>query len=183
MNRQSWPDVTKSVVVLVTLAVCGCDHTAGKRRVLTVKEPGSGVGVRYPRGWSATSRNDTPVDNPALCFTVHRPRRLRVAEAEVKVVEYLPPLLRPFELRGSYPLFPPRPHHFRYGALAPSDASWTTGRSLGFREHGRAFFVGVTVDGRANAATRQTVERILDTIRVGEGRCRPSAGVGSGHPG
>jgi hypothetical protein len=95
------------------------------------------------------------------------------------MVEYQPPLLQGFEMHGRDPTFLVRPHRFSYRTLGPSDVQWTTGRMLAFRDRGRAFFVGVVVHGKTDTAIRRTVEDILDTITVGLGRCRPSAGVGS----
>jgi hypothetical protein len=138
-----------------------------------------GVTVRYPDGWSATARNDTPVDNPALCFAVRRSHGRGPRGVEIKLVEYLPPFLDRRDVRGPNARYRPRPKHFRYGGLESSDVRWTTGRTFYFAEHGRAFFVGVAVRRTADAGTRRTVERILDTIHAGSGRCRPGAGVGA----
>jgi hypothetical protein len=136
---------------------------------------GSGVAVRYPGGWSATARNDTPVTNPALCFTVRRGES-GAGAVEIKLVEYLPPELQKGVLRVQ---FRPRPRRFAFASLQLGDVRWTTGEIVSFREHGRAFFVGVTTAGRPDGQTRRTVEAVLDTIRVSSGRCLPTAGVGS----
>ena len=170
---------------LVALTIGACSDDGGKKpRTATAvgdkpvrlfTNAGSGVTVRYPRDWTASARNDSVVPNPALCFVLRRSGGRRV---EVKLVEYLPPALQPSEVRGrdAYPL---RPRHFRYEMLQSTDVAWTSGRILDFRVRRRVFYVGVAVRARPDAQTKRTVERILDAIRVGHGRCRPTAGVGS----
>src|SRR5438094_10644401 len=82
----------------LTLTVLGCGQISGETPIRTFGERGSGVTVRYPRTWIATARNDTPVDNPALCFAVRRTGSGRGDGVEVKLVEYQPPLLQRFEM-------------------------------------------------------------------------------------
>jgi hypothetical protein len=56
--------------------------------------------------------------------------------------------------------------------LGPNDVDWTDGRTLAFRERGRTFFIGVVLPREASPRLRQAVRRILDSIRVGKGRCQ-----------
>jgi hypothetical protein len=168
---------------MLALTIGGCSNDGGEksRTVTAVGEnpvrlftpAGSGVTVRYPRGWTASTRNDSVVPNPALCFVLRRPR-----DVELKLVEYLPPALQRGELRGpdAYPVKPP---HFRYEMLEPTDVAWTSGRILDFQARHRVFYVGVEVPARPDPQIKRTVERILDTIHAGPGRCRPTSGVGS----
>jgi hypothetical protein len=132
-----------------------------------------GVTVHYPAKWRITTRNDTFVPNPALCFEL---RSDPAANVDVKVVEYLPPYLR----ASDRSFYRPRPAHFRLSMLRPSDNDWTTGKTLSFQDKQRVFLVGVVLPAQASATLRRTVESVLDSLVVSRGRqCRPSSGVGS----
>jgi hypothetical protein len=159
---------------LIALTLLGCGHSDSETLRRTFSRSDSGILVRYPTGWSSTARNDTAVINPALCFTLRRRALRGRPTVEVKLVEYLPPELDRGDLRGRRPVFEPRPRRFRYDRLARADVRWTTGRASSFQEHGRAFFVGVAVHGRLDHRTQRTRERIVDSIRVSAGRCRPA---------
>src|SRR3954454_781924 len=147
--------------------------------------PRGGVAVRYPTGWRVTTHNDTPVPNPALCFTLRALRGPRSQRATVKLVEYLPPELDRGDLRRrdsvtGEPIYTQRAEHFRVSMFQPSDDNWSPGPTLDFQDHGRVFFVGLELRSRASRQTRRSVEAVIDSIRVRRGgRCRPTSGVGS----
>ena len=139
-----------------------------------------GVRARYPRGWHATTHNETFVPLPALCVTLNARR----PHVQVKFVEYLPPALGPGDLTerdgGGELLYPHRPAHFRLGALGWFENSWTHGKLTSFQDHGRVIYVGVVLPRRAGPQMRETVAAIVDSLRVEpRRRCRPSSGVGS----
>ena len=143
-----------------------------------------GLSVRYPADWRVTTHNETFVDNPELCFTLRPSAGKYARSVAVKLVEYLPPELdrRALVDRDPIthePMYAHRPAHFRLSMLQPPDNDWTRGDTLDFQDHGRVFFVGVDLPRRANGSTKRTVESVLDSIKVGAGRCRPSSGVGS----
>jgi hypothetical protein len=133
-----------------------------------------GIAVRYPDGWRLTTRNDSYVPNPALCFALST--QAGGSRSQLKVVEYLPPLLTA-DARSFYK---PRPSRLRLPVLRAADSDWTRGRTLSFREHGRVILVGVVLAARAGPARRRTIEAILNSLEVRDGHsCRPSQGVGS----
>lgn len=129
-----------------------------------------GVAVGVPAGWRVTTRNETYVPNPALCF------QLQSRGATVKLVEYLPPALQRADV-SSYPRGAAR---FRLAMLREEDDAWSAGETWAFRDHQRVFYVGALVRAVAGAGTRRAVQAVVRSIRArGPGRCRPSAGVGS----
>ncbi len=143
---------------LLAVALSGC---GGSRHGQDFER--AGIRVRVPQGWRLTTRNDSFVSNPALCFAILG------SGVEVKLVEYLPPYLTADARR----FYRPRPRHFRLSMLRRGDNDWTAGKTLAFQEHGRVFYVGMA--GR----TDRRAEQLLDSLRIGSGRCRPTAGVGS----
>jgi hypothetical protein len=159
---------------ILALAVAGCSDDS-KRDVrpppppikLThrLSVPRSGVAVRYPGGWRATTRNDTYVTNPALCFAVRHPGR----QVEVKLVEYLEPALE--RKPGGELDYQRRPARFDLARFWPSDASWTRGRAISFQQRRRVFFIGVEPLRRLDEPSRRTVEAILNSLKVSAGRC------------
>jgi len=142
-----------------------------------------GLSVRYPADWQVTTHNETFVDNPELCFTLRPSAGKYARSVAVKLVEYLPPLLDKRDLARDpitrEPGYSYRPAHFRLSMLQPPDNDWTRGDTLDFQDHGRVFYVGVDLPHSANGSTKRTVEAVLDSIKVGAGRCRPTSGVGS----
>jgi hypothetical protein len=152
-----------------------------RRRFLAKR---SGIAVRYPAGWRVTTHNETPVPNPALCFTVRARRAPLSARATVKLVEYLPPELDRSELRDRDDagdlIYPHRAGHFRLSMLQSSHVTWTRGKLSYFQERGRVFYIGVVLASRASGETRQTVAAVIDSLRVQrKGRCRPTSGIGA----
>jgi hypothetical protein len=142
------------------------------------------IAVRYPADWRVTTHNETPVPNPALCFTLQQRRGPVSTHATVKLVEYLPPAIDRSELRlrddrGEL-IYPRRVGHVRLSMLQRTDVTWTRGKILDFQDHGRVFYVGVELPARANREAQRTVEAVIDSIRVQhKGRCRPTSGIGA----
>jgi len=133
----------------------------------TFRNTTEGIAVRYPTGWDLTTGVRTVVTDPALCFALAPTGNSRV---EIKVAEYLPPLLESSDLRA----YQPRPPHFLLTSLNRSDADWTTGKVMSFRAFGRVFYVGIVVPARTPTSLRHTIEAILDSLRTRRaGRCRP----------
>jgi hypothetical protein len=133
-----------------------------------------GIAVSYPDDWRLTTRNDSYVPNPALCLALST--NAGGSRSQLKVVEYLPPLLTA-DARSFYK---PRPTRLRLSMLRVADNDWTRGRTLAFRERGRVILVGVVLPASAKAATQRTIEAILNSLEVRRGRrCQPSQGVGS----
>jgi hypothetical protein len=173
-SRRRW---NAAILVTLAAALLACRSQADVRLEHAFSDSHGGVAVRFPRGWRITTTNTTPVDNPALCFTLLRGRGPTVPE--VKLVEYLPPLLDPSALTDPMPLtgkleFPHRAKHFRLSILRRGDNNWTTGRTAAFQAHGRAFFVGVRLSPDATRPVRDEVVAILDSLRIRAGKCTPS---------
>src|SRR3954447_16516507 len=119
--------VAAGVVVALAFALHSTRPATGVRalplthRFASARE---GIRVRFPRGWRATTHNETFVPDPALCVTLDARR----SHVQVKFVEYLPPALRPSDLTGRDPsgqLFYP---HRRRRAPAASGAADARGR-------------------------------------------------------
>lgn len=187
-QRGPWRKVFERLglfLACLTTVASGCSHGVSRKLDQHFRSRTDGIDARYPTGWRISTRNDTFVPNPALCFRLSNTARAsRNDPIEIKLVEYLPPFLTKDLLtkaiRSTHqPAFPHRPARFRLSALRPGDNDWTKGRTLAFQERGRGFYVGVTVRGNANGAERQTISTILDSLRVTHGRCKPSEGVGS----
>ncbi len=135
----------------------------------TFRSATEGIAVRYPAGWVLARGVTTVVTNPALCFALVP---MAGANVDVQVVEYLPPLLSPGGLSG----YQPRPHRFQLAKLRKSDADWTTGKILSFRDHGRVFYVGVVRPASSTRSLGQTIQAILDSLQIkSKGRCGPPA--------
>jgi hypothetical protein len=165
------------LVGLVGLVIVTSEGGAAGRSPITLaktyRSSAEGLVFRYPADWLLVVVNSGFVTNPALCFSLVPSSSYAV---DVKVVEYLPPLLR----RGDLARYQPRPRHFELDALKRSDADWTTGKVLSFRDHGRVFYVGVVMPATAPRSLRSTIRAILDSLQVRpSGRCAPSTGVGS----
>jgi hypothetical protein len=133
-----------------------------------------GVSVRYPPGWTATSRALTPVTDPPQILAVASyplPHDNRGADgcSPKEALDRLPAdgaFIFGWEFGAAQsPRPPPKPSRFkltgfaRYECLGPSYA-------LHFRESGRWFQIHVALGPRAGAATRATVLRILDSFEA-----------------
>ena len=162
------------LVALLVVALEGGSASGSPRPLAeTFRGSAEGIAVRYPADWLLVRVNSGFVTNPALCFSLALSTNYKV---DLKVVEYLPPLLR----RSDLAQYQPRPRHFRLNALKRSDNDWTTGKILSFRDHGRVFYVGVVMPATATRALRSTVQAILDSLQIeSTGHCAASAGVGS----
>lgn len=180
--------VAAGVVVALAFALHSSDSprhrtkTGARALPLTRRFASSreGIRVRFPRGWRATTHNETYVPDPALCVTLNARR----SPVQVKFVEYLPPYLRPGDLTERDPsgelYYSHRPAHFRLSSLGSFENSWTHGKLTSWQDHGRVFYLGVVLPRRAGTRTRETVAAIVDSLRVERRRrCRPSSGVGS----
>jgi hypothetical protein len=166
------PFVLTVAAAALTVVAVGCAHSSSLSHHFSNQR--EGIAVSYPEGWQLTTRNDDYVPNPALCFALST--AAGGSRSQLKVVEYLPPLLSAEERF----LYKPRPSRLRLTMLRAADNDWTRGRTLTFRDHGRVILVGVVLPTRADSATRRTVEAILNSLVVrGARRCRPSQGVGS----
>jgi hypothetical protein len=154
-----------ALAVLTVLSMSAAARASGPAPILAkaFRSSREGIGVRYPRHWGLTMGVKTVVTNPALCFALAPNGNSRVA---VKLVEYLPPLLRPRDL----PHYQPRPRHFRLTTLRRSDVDWTSGRVLSFRAHGRVFYVGVVRPAASSRSLVQTIQAILDSLQITSGR-------------
>jgi hypothetical protein len=160
--------LTPVLVVGTCFAVTACGSQA-PTLLQAFNGRADGISARYPAGWRLSTRNDSYVPNPALCF------RVSSKDLEIKLVEYLPPALT----HSARSFYPRRPKRFRVGMLRRGDNDWTAGKTLDFQERGRVFYVGVVFGRRSGRGRLEDVEAVLDSIRVEAGRCRPSAGVGA----
>jgi hypothetical protein len=133
------------------------------------------IAFRYPPSWDATSAQLTPVTSPGQVLAVASyplPRNDRGADGcEPKEALDRLPATGAFVFGwetfapGELARFPPRPRRLALGRLARSDCMGR-GYRIAFRDHGRFFEIHVALGRRAPAATRRTVLRILDSLRV-----------------
>jgi len=139
-----------------------------------------GVVFRYPQSWSATSRPLTPVSYPAQLLAVasYRLPRDSTGADGCRPSDALDRLPRagafvfgwdygsgPHHSRFRTSDFPPRPRHFRLARFAHYECAGPS-YMIRFRQAGRFLQVHVALGVRATPATRATVLRILDSLRI-----------------
>jgi hypothetical protein len=148
-------------LVLVTFAAgIGAGATTASRPLgQTFHSRIEGIAVRYPSSWFLTPGLRSVVTDPSVCFALAADGDSGV---QVKVVEYLPPLLTANGLSA----YQPRPSHFLLSKLRRSDNDWTTGKVMSFREQGRVFYGGVVLPARTPISLRHTIEAVLDSFQA-----------------
>lgn len=163
------------ITVLLGVAVLAASCSSSPRLSRVYRD--DGVSVRYPAGWDATSRPLTHVTNPVQVLAVasfRLPRSNRGDDGcEPKEALDRRPADGAFiygwefsSLQGER--FSSRPEHFsltdfeQYECLGPS-------YRLQFRQAGRLINIHVSLGPKASSETRQTVLRILDSLRVKAG--------------
>jgi len=139
-----------------------------------------GVLFRYPPSWSATSRPLTPVSYPSQLLAVASYRLPRDSSGAdgcrpSEALDRLPPGgafvygwdygLEPHRSGFRKADFPPRPRHFRLAGFGQYECAGPS-YLIRFRQAGRFLQVHVALGTRATPATRATVLRILDSLRI-----------------
>jgi hypothetical protein len=165
-------DVKLAASLLAALSLAGAP--AGRWHTLRT----GGTAWRYPASWSATTAPLTPVTSPRQLLAIASyplPRAPARSDGcrPTEALDRLPP-------RGAFVFvwsygqlssrdlardFPPRPRHFRLTRFAHYECVGPS-YMIRFREASGAFQVHVALGPRATAATRATVLRILDGVRV-----------------
>jgi hypothetical protein len=152
--------------------------TAGPAPVAWHTYRGDRISIRYPPRWTATARPLTAVTSPGQAIAIGS-YRFPTGSAGAdgceprEALDGIPPggvfifgwdygQLPQTVLRKS---FPPEPRRFRLTGLADYECMGHS-YALRFRAAGRAFQIHVYLGPRADAATRATVLRILDTFRA-----------------
>jgi hypothetical protein len=140
----------------------------------------NGIAFEYPRSWFVTTRPLSNATNPVYRFTVSTVPVERtnadMGPCLPGIAQQLPPTAVLAYLREalghdrtrSLPRMPRRPRSFPLSSR--SDGSLCGfergGVWLPFKDHGRAFYLGVYVGPKATATARRSLSRLLDGMRI-----------------
>src|SRR5262249_14297734 len=122
-----WLSLIRWLAAVAAVCSSAATRATDAAPVLTqaFRSSAEGLGVHCPSSWELATGVKTVVTNPALCLAVAPGGNSQV---EVKVVEYLPPLLK----RSNLAFYQPRPRRFQLAKLRWGDTDWTTGKLLSF---------------------------------------------------